>query len=111
MVLLSYNMLMAHDDDTDEFLGITFIPHGDNHSKAPASEQSDETKPAKTKQHTKRTHDEADEIKALQEEIIRLENTLQIYELETEERLKHLERLAGHPLTAEEKVYRIQESA
>lgn len=59
----------------------------------------------------KHAHNDSDEIAALHHELEVIESHLQAYEVETEERLKHLERMAGHPITAEEKVFRIQEES
>ncbi|QQS19922.1 hypothetical protein IPL85_00450 [Candidatus Saccharibacteria bacterium] len=102
---------MAYDTDADGFLGVTFISHDSDHTKTNTTERPADAKPTSKKPPSKHSHVDSDEIQALQEEIERLEITLQTYELETEERLQHLERMAGHPITAEEKVFRIQEES
>ncbi len=108
---------MKHDDDdTSGFLGITYISHGDDHKKNDDTDGDDaKTKLAGTEKadkakHTAK-HPESDELEALHHELEVLESRLQTYEVETEERLKHLERLAGHPVSPEEKVFRIQEDS
>ncbi|PID98797.1 hypothetical protein CSA80_05050 [Candidatus Saccharibacteria bacterium] len=102
---------MAQDTDTDGFLGITYISHNDqNLDCAPAEANSNDQTLKNTKQaHAQRTNDE--DLQAIRRELAALESRLKQYENETAERLDHLERLAGHPLSPEEKVYRIQEDS
>lgn len=114
---------MAHDDDADGFLGTTYISHGvdyhassDSGSAESTHEQKiaeDKTEDAQTKpKHAAKHHSGEDkELLELKAEMAALETRLQAYEIETEERLKHLERLNGHPISAEEKVFRIQEES
>ena len=109
--IIPYNVPMTHDDDADGFLGITYIPHGSDHQTDNSKTEpnnNDTEKPKHTKKHA---HNDSDEIAALHHELEVIESRLQAYEVETEERLKHLERMAGHPITAEEKVFRIQEES
>lgn len=115
--------LMAHDDDADGFLGITYISHGvDHHASSDgesaeaaheqkAAEDQDKDKQEKPKHAAKHHSAEDKELLELKHEMEALETQLQAYEVETEERLKHLERLSGHPISAEEKVFRIQEES
>ncbi len=114
---------MAHDDDADGFLGITYISHGVGHYTSSdgdtvehtyeqeAADCKDEDKHEKPKHATKHHSADDTELLELKAEMEALESRLQVYEAETEERLKHLERMAGHPITAEEKVFRIQEES
>ncbi|MBP9761451.1 hypothetical protein KBD11_00065 [Candidatus Saccharibacteria bacterium] len=103
---------MAHDDDTDRFLGVTYISHGKDHLATSKSDDLSGTSfTRKSRPKSVKNHDEADsrELVRLQREIAILESALQQYETQTSERLDHLERLAGHPLTPAEKIFQIQE--
>ena len=108
---------MAHDDDAGGFLGITYISHGKDHKKGQAEESRKPAveEPAKksrkpdTEKQAKR--EESAEIARLERELAAVESALQQYQSQTAERLDHLERLAGHPISPEEKVYRIQEDS
>ncbi len=102
---------MARDNDTDGFLGITYIPHGNDHAVAVSDSAAQEKSSDKPKKSVKRSDTTSAEVQKMHEQLAALEKELQEYELETEERLKHLERMAGHPITAEEKVFRIQEDS
>ncbi len=101
---------MAHDDEADGFLGITYIPHGHDHEKHPADENENKKDTEKIKKSTKNGVTNA-QLEKMHTELAALEKQLQDYEHSTDERLQHLERMVGHPVTAEEKVYRIQEDS
>ncbi len=105
-----YNMLMVRDDEAEGFLGVTYIPHGSDHHA-----QKDATEEDKISEKHKKTAKQIDandeQLQKMHQELATLEKQLHEYEIETEERLKHLERLAGHPMTPQEKVFRIQEDS
>lgn len=101
---------MAHDDDADGFLGITYIPHGHDHETDQTSENVSKKDIEKAKRSAKNSVTNA-QLQKMHDELSALEKQLQDYEQVTEERLQHLERMAGHPVTAEEKVFRIQEDS
>lgn len=109
---------MKHDDDTSGFLGVTYISHGKDHKNIT---DTDRPKDAKTSKNPEEHHKLASvektqkeneaEIERLQHEIVTLEKALLQYESQTSERLDHLERLAGHPVTDAERIFKIQEEA
>ena len=101
---------MGHNsDDESDFLGVTYIAHDHRRGEQKHKTNAHHIKePKKSEEHA---YADAAEIEALQKELERIESRLQTYRLETDERLSHLERLAGHPLSPEEKVFRIQEDA
>ncbi len=102
---------MAHHNDTDGFLGTTYISHGDDHQDDKHDDPENDAPDEKMKSHPEQSRSEATEIEALEQEIRQLESHLQSYEVETDERLQHLEHLAGHSLSPEEKVFGIQEDS
>lgn len=129
---------MKHDDDeANGFHGVTFITHGSDHTtkgvipdeediegdkSVDESDNNDSITEAESKPPKQRKHREPDkisrhgsreleEIKHLEARLAQLEARLANYEEETGERFKHLEWLAGHPLSPAERVYRIQEDS
>lgn len=117
---------MRHDD-TDGFLGTTIINHGADPApdasdkpgptrpptddSPPASHQSEPAPTPPSDKISAQTQKNEREIEALQQQIAFLEQVIQKYQAYTDERLEHLERLAGHPVSDAEKLYRIQEQA
>ena len=109
--IIPYNERMAHDDDSDGFLGTTFIPHGNSHSHSVSENDAEATTPKPTEEKPKKKPASAESTEKLERRIQELEAELQAYEANADERLKHLERMAGHPISDAERAFRIQEDS
>lgn len=109
--IIPYNELMTHDDDSDGFLGTTFIPHGNSHSHSISEGDAEVTTPKPTEEKPKKKPTSSENTEKLERRIQELEAELQSYEANADERLKHLERMAGHPISDAERAFRIQENS
>ena len=102
---------MTHDDDSDGFLGTTFIPHENSHSHSISEGDAVTTTPKTAEEKPKKRIVPSENVEKLEQRIQKLEAELQSYEANADERLKHLERMAGHPISDAERAFRIQEDS